>query len=127
MENSKQYYMTRESSLHLFAESLITELSLDQPDLDLFEMAIEEEFADRVAKSVDFFQSDPEKLALDLHDHLSDLIWLESFFAHREEYERCLIIQSQRGIIERRLLRFRKKKASKFSLPKGRPDFGAEI
>lgn len=118
MENSKQYYMTRESSLHLFAESLITELSLDPPDLDLFEMAIEEEFADRVAKSVDFFQQDPEKLALDLHDHLSDLVWLESFFAHREEYERCLIIQSQRGLIERRLLHFRKKKVGRVSSPK---------
>jgi len=119
--------MTRESSLHLFATSLITELSLDQPDLDLFEMAIEEEFADRVAKSHDFFQQDPEKLALDLRDHLSDLQWLESLFAQREEYERCLIIQSQRGIIERRLLHYRKKKERKFSLPKGRPDLGAGI
>ena len=119
--------MIRESRLCLLAESLTKGLTLDPADLDLFEMVVEEEFADRVAKSVDFFQQDPEKLALDLRDHLSDLQWLESFFVQREEYERCLIIQSQRGIIERRLLRYRKKKEHKFSLPKGRPDLGAGI
>lgn len=116
---SIQYCNMTQHELHQLVKSLTDGLGLETPDLDLFDLGLEQEFAERVAKGVELFSQSPDRLLQELEEILSDLHWLEGYFAAREEYERCLIVQSQRGILERKILYARRKKGQhRVSFPK---------
>lgn len=91
--------MKQGQDMHLLVESLTKGLGLEPADLDLFEMALEQEFAGRVAKSIDWFRRDPDRLLLELKEHLEDLQWLEKYFLEREEYERCRVLVQQQALV----------------------------
>ena len=102
--------MKSDQEMQQLAKSITDGLGMEPVDLDLFDLALEQEFAPRLAKAVELFAQSPDRLWSELEDLLWELSWLEKHFAEREEYERCSIVQAQRGIIERKLLYARKKK-----------------
>ena len=102
-------------------DKLCRGLGLDPVGLDLFELALEEEFAPRVAKEVELFSHTPNLLLLELDAIVSQLLELEGRFAAREEYERCAVVQRYRAGLERKILVARRaKKRSEVSPSKRR-------
>lgn len=107
--------MKTQHEMQALLRSLTEGLGLDRPDLDLFDMALEEEFSLRLGLAVDLYQNLPERLLPELEEMLWELGWLETRFVAAEEYERAAIAQAQRGIIERKLLHTRKKGRARVS------------
>lgn len=75
----------------------LSELGLQGPDLDLFEMEIEAEWDERASKCLDWWREAPDRLEEGVLADLGELLWLEGFFREREEYERCAVLVAQQA------------------------------
>jgi hypothetical protein len=88
--------------LMTIAMSLVEDLTMEETDLDLFAWAVEDEWTARVDSTLEYYREVPHLMVPELREYLSELGELESFFAEREEYERCgAIVQVREKMMEK--------------------------